>query len=345
MRSERAKFIAGILLIPIFVLSSIELGFRYSSPFNDFIYSHSSPRESDHFRVNYKIQKAHQDPIPLKVGFIGSSVTRDGVDVRLFQERFPGVSFYNFGGTLKIPQFEVTFLDDYKAIGFKVLVYPISPSDIFKFHDVETLSTYPRLNRLSTIFGRFEPTQMFEKKSDYLLNVLSSVSYTVRYRNVVTDAFYNAAADFFGFQPYPEFDFFWQQQRLDEEAVISNKFKYTRRKRRYFENKLQFQGEDLRTLTKGLKESGITLLIYEMDSACERYLPQQNTRTLEAITEFSRQLKDLPREYSNVKYVKAAPFACEDYAEIFHLNQRGREENFKRLARLLEPYLEDLEQK
>lgn len=312
----------------------MELALRFSPSFNDFLYRNSSARDHDHFRVHYRIGAAAADPSPLKIGFVGSSITRDGIDARLFQERFPAAKFYNFGGSIKVPVYELTFLNDYAKAGVSVLVYPISAADIFKFRETGSAAGYYHWDGLMFSLGRLSRREIFEKRGEILLNLTGAASHAFRFKEVVTAALINSAL---GRPAGSQFDFYWDQQDIEDPVVLELKFRYGNRTKTYFKRKLREDGGAMEDIARLADEKGLKLVIYEMDSACPRINELAPKDLRWATDRFSELLRGLPAQRKNVSYFKAEPFECEDYAEVFHLNESGRRKMLERLSKIISP--------
>lgn len=340
MKSQRAKFLFLIFAIPLVFLLALELAFRYSQTFNDFVYRNSTPRRSDHFRLFYQIKKAKTDPVKPKVGILGTSISREGVDARMFEKQYPQSAFYNFGATLKLPRVERDLLPEYLAGNFDVIIYPISAVDIFKFSLAAGINMYPSWDLLKTVVGDREWDEVIDRQATIFWTALSIPSFTARYREVLFSAFGSWLLNKVGIQAVRDFNYFWQQQELGDELTLQKKLQYSELRTAFFDRKIRRVASDLGDMAETFAKAGVRFIIYEMPETCPPLQARMSRRVRHAGKEFSEQLALLAESIPSVEYVRAPDFACEDYADTFHLNESGREKTFAHLSQLLAPNLQ-----
>ena len=342
MMHRHSTFLFFVMTVVLGLLGFCELSLRFSSSFNEFVYVHTTPRNSDDFRIWYRLRRANAEAPKPSVAFIGTSTTRDGVDVRLFATEYPDNNFFNLGGIYKMPEHELQFVDDYASAGIDYLVYWISGSDIFKFRGSGSAfhsDYFPGLERYLDIFDRPSLIRLSQAYQTFWRDFFAHLFLTYRFREVLAEAFENAALSVVGISLPGDFDFFWQQQSFDDPELIAHKLRYIERSDGFFERKLEASLVSLRKLAQRTRAHGIQLLFLYSNGVCDTYRKSFAPHILQAEEDLVRGLRQMAEGNAHIRFERLAPFNCDQYAELFHLNSLGREEFFKKVSPLLDPYL------
>lgn len=340
MNRERKTLWLGALAICGAVLLTTELLFRFSDSFNRFVYENSVARDADHFRLKHRLRMAARDPNPNKLGFIGTSITRDGIDVKKFKDRFPGTSFYNLGATFKLPEFERLYMKSYFDAGLVRLVYLISPTDVLKVRDRNTISLYPNMRPFLAYAEDRRFLRLWEQRESFAHNLASFLSETILFREVLVQSLQNAALRPLGLSPDSDFDFYWRQENISDPETLAQKLRYVERGENYFFDRLDRFSRDAARLAEAAQHFDIQLHFYHVNGYCDKFRNDMPDYEKDSEKRFAEILADLPKHFPNVRYHRADAFPCEDYAELFHFNGRGREDAFRRIATILAPELE-----
>jgi len=339
---RRGPFLFSVVTLVLSFLGLCELSLRFSSSFNEFAYIHTTPRNSDDFRIRHRLRLAQADRSKPSVAFIGTSTTRDGVDVRLFQSKYPGYNFFNLGGVYKMPEHEARFVDDYANAGIDHLVYWISGSDIFKFRGLGSdfhSDYYPGLGRYSEILKKPSLEALSQAYPSFWGDLFGNLFLTFRFREVLAEALENAALKFIGVQLPGDFDFFWQQQRFDDAELIAHRLRYQERSEGFFERRLVSSLGLFKLIARSTQRQGLRLLFLYSQGVCDEFRKDFAPYVLAAEQALADGLMQIANQHDNVRFEKMEPFACHQYAELFHLNSAGRHEFFQRVSKILDPSL------
>ncbi len=335
--NQMRRLILSALLIAILILISGEILLRTSSTFNDWVYRNSMPLVSDSFRVTYRLKKAQHDHAAIKVAFLGSSVTRDGVDLKLFRKTFPGVSFYNLGGSQKMPVNELSLLKQPHRTDFNYYIYPVSHVDAVKFQLKNSVPLYPNSESMIQMLMNTDLSQLEDAGlSLFVWTTLARFSQMIRFRETLTDSFRRA---FFATALPVDFDFFWRQDPILDPIQLYSKWRHMGQSDKSLEDAINLNSSAMQELVDLIATHNARILIFELPGACigQTLDPKGRVRSLQH--KFNVKLREIVRSSSNASLVQAQDFQCHDYAEVFHPNQSGREKLFKQIEPTLRIWL------
>jgi len=333
------SIILMVLSTCLIFLGLCEVLLRYNDSFNSFVYTNSTPRNSDDFRVFYRLARTREIRNTPITAFIGTSITRDGVDVRLFEEKFPGHRFINLGGTHKLPHSEVKFIDKYFDAGITTLVYWISGADfkLRKFSNGTHTDYFPGLAEYANVIRNPSLKKITRVYPRFWGDLLGTTFLTFRFREVLGESFEIATIKALGIDLRYEFDFFWDHQGFDDNERNSRNLRYLERPTSYFDKRLADSLANLETLAASASKYKIQLLFLYSPGVCERFHKTFPKHVLNTEENFAAGIAEISERFDHVQLHELKSFSCDNYAEMFHLNGAGRLEFFRRVSKLLEP--------
>jgi hypothetical protein len=162
---------------------------------------------------------------------------------------------------------------------------------------------------------------------------------TFRFREVLADSFENAALESLGIKLPGDFDFFWQQQSFDDPKLIAPRLLYNERSRSFFKRKLESSLVLLNRVAKSSERRGMKLIFLYSDGVCKEFRKKLAPRAIAAEQSLADRLKKIANKYDTVYFEQLTPFACDEYAELFHLNSAGRRKFFEKVSIVLDSHL------